>query len=74
MWEAMGRPLLPQFAKAFAGQLKAKIEECVGIAASKGAGKTRKPTWLQRIGGRLLAVWQALFGPKRDETGEERRS
>ena len=26
MWEAMGGPLLPQFAKHFAGQLKAEIE------------------------------------------------
>jgi carbon monoxide dehydrogenase subunit G len=27
MWEAMSRPLLPQLAKSFAGQLKAKIEK-----------------------------------------------
>lgn len=30
MWEAMGRPLLPQLAKAFAGALKSQIEERQG--------------------------------------------
>lgn len=30
MWEAMGRPLLPQLAKAFAAQLKASIEQAAG--------------------------------------------
>jgi hypothetical protein len=33
MWEAMGGPLLPKFAGAFAEQLKAEIEKTVGIGA-----------------------------------------
>lgn len=33
MWEAMGRPLLPQFAKAFANQLKTEIEKAVTAPA-----------------------------------------
>lgn len=32
MWEAVSRPLLPQLAKMFSGQLKAEIEKAVGIA------------------------------------------
>ena len=34
MWEAMGRPLLPQFVKAFAGALKARIEEAAGSGST----------------------------------------
>ena len=34
MWEAMGGPLLPRFALAFAEQLKARIEESLGIAGA----------------------------------------
>lgn len=32
MWEAVSRPLLPQLAKLFAGQLKAKVEEAVAVS------------------------------------------
>ena len=38
MWEAMCRPLLPQLAKSFAGQLKAEIEKAAGALASTHAG------------------------------------
>jgi carbon monoxide dehydrogenase subunit G len=30
LWEALSRPLLPQMAKAFAGQLKTEIEKAAG--------------------------------------------
>lgn len=33
MWEAMGRPLLPQFARSFAEQLKTEIEKAAGVDA-----------------------------------------
>lgn len=42
MWEAMGRPVLPQLAKAFAGQLRDGIEAASGTAA---AGKPRRSLW-----------------------------
>ncbi|HKY92874.1 MAG TPA: SRPBCC family protein [Nevskiaceae bacterium] len=35
MWEAVSRPLLPQLAKAFAGSLKAEIEQAAGIATAR---------------------------------------
>ena len=38
MWEAMGRPLLPQLAKGFADQLKAAIER-------EAAGAPRRRRW-----------------------------
>lgn len=57
MWEAMGKPLLPQLAKGFAGQLKAEIEKTGAPAA---AAAVEPPAggflaWLRRL-------WQALFG------------
>jgi carbon monoxide dehydrogenase subunit G len=38
MWEAMGRPLLPQFAKSFANQLKIEIEKAAAPEEAEGAG------------------------------------
>ncbi len=32
MWEAVSKPLLPQMAKSFAGQLKVEIEQAAGVA------------------------------------------
>jgi hypothetical protein len=37
MWEAMGGPLLPKFALAFAEQLKARIEGSLGVAEAAPA-------------------------------------
>ena len=61
LWEAMGRPLLPQFAKSFAGQLKAEIEKGVaGMAVTKAApGGT---SVFGAIGKWLRNLWRALFG------------
>lgn len=47
MWEAMGGPMLPKFALAFAEQLKARIEDELGIAAPAAEAR--------------LSVWQRLF-------------
>ena len=62
MWEAMGRPLLPQFAKAFAGQLKAEIEKSVGVAAPVGAESSTSGSRTGVIGRMLRRIWQVLFG------------
>ena len=54
MWEAMGRPLLPQLARGFAEQLKAAIEAEVGAlppAPAKGG-----------LIARIKALWQRIFG------------
>ena len=37
MWEAMGRPLLPKFARGFADQFKAEAELLAGVAAAPAA-------------------------------------
>jgi carbon monoxide dehydrogenase subunit G len=70
MWEAMGRPLLPQLAKAFAGQLKIEIEQAAASAQPAPAAEAEAPArgglwaWLARL-------WRALFGSRlqRAETG-----
>jgi len=57
MWEAMGKPLLPQFAKAFANQLKDEIEKSLGVdvTAETGQAGTGIWAWLKRL-------WRRLFG------------
>lgn len=57
MWEALGKPLLPQFAKAFAQQLKARIEE--GLTEALADAPSPAPPL--RIG-RLTRLWRAIFG------------
>lgn len=52
MWEAMGRPVLPQLARAFAGQLRDGIEQAAGMAIAP-----RRP-----LGTRILAWLRRLFG------------
>ncbi len=54
MWEAMGGPLLPKFALAFAEQLKARIEESLGVskaAAPRPRLFARLILWLRRLFG-----------------------
>ncbi len=63
MWEAMGRPLLPQFAKAFAGQLKEEIEKSADAAEPEP-----QPEPARGLGAWLAALWRALFGPKKQPT------
>ena len=67
MWEAMGRPLLPQFAKGFAGQLKAEIEKAVGVSAEKATVVRKRRSVFS-----VIAEWlrTALFGARAQ--GEER--
>ena len=62
MWEAMGGPLLPKFARGFAEQLKARIEavaaESGGVAVAPAASLAPTPSML----GRLIAWLRGLFG------------
>lgn len=61
MWEAMGKPLLPQLAKGFANQLKAEIE-AGNAPVEAGAASVEESTgffaWLRNL-------WRALFGKRR---------
>lgn len=61
MWEAMGRPLLPQLAKGFAEQLKAAIEKEVAAPAAQEAAPTKAPSLFAAIGGWLRNLWRAVF-------------
>jgi ketosteroid isomerase-like protein/carbon monoxide dehydrogenase subunit G len=57
MWEAVSRPLLPQLAKLFAGQLKAEIEQLAGVAPTPEA----KPSAIGILRRWLQKLWAALF-------------
>lgn len=59
MWEAMSRPLLPQLAKSFAGQLKAEIEK---TTAAQQVTVTAAPSLLTTVRQKLRNIWRALFG------------
>ena len=61
MWEAMGRPLLPQLAKGFAGQLRDAIERHHGEAggAVVTAAGAAEPGGLI---GFLRKIWRLLTG------------
>jgi carbon monoxide dehydrogenase subunit G/ketosteroid isomerase-like protein len=58
MWEAVSRPLLPQMAKTFAGQLKIEIEHAAGVTPAAKASASV----FASIGLWLQGLWQALFG------------
>jgi len=64
MWEAMGGPVLPKFAKAFAEELKSRIEAEYGRSsgaevnrnASTGAPSRAPASFMSRIVGWLLGL------------------
>ena len=64
MWEAMCRPLLPQLAKSFAGQLKADIEKATGAPLLQGAVVTEAPSAFAAIGRWLRNLRQRISGPQ----------
>ncbi|PTU31887.1 SRPBCC family protein [Stenotrophobium rhamnosiphilum] len=64
MWEAVSRPLLPQLAKSFAGQLKSEIEQAAGIARET----THAPSMLSVIAAWPLKLWQLLFGVQKSSS------
>src|SRR5579862_3341664 len=59
MWEAIGKPVLPVFAKSFAEQLKAEIEKAVGTAAPQSAAARSIFAVIWR---RLRELWGAAVG------------
>lgn len=59
MWEALGKPLLPRFVKAFAGQLKECIEQNV---APGTAPEAAKPFHFLDF---IARLWHRLFGTPR---------
>lgn len=60
MWEALGRPVLPTFVKAFADKLKGKIEESVGGAVPPPVevAAATKPSLLVRLGNWLRNLFR----------------
>ncbi len=58
MWEAMSKPLLPQLAKAFAGQLKIEIERATSAVPAPEAAAT--PSILARGWRRVCNLWRIL--------------
>jgi len=57
MWEAMGGPVLPKFAKGFAEQLKAMIEEAVGVAPATPP-KPAKKSLFARLADWFRGLWR----------------
>lgn len=66
MWEAMGRPLLPQLAKGFAGQLRDRIEAQATTAPSDAPASQRPASGFASW---LRALINALFGRKNNARG-----
>jgi carbon monoxide dehydrogenase subunit G len=75
MWEAMGKPLLPQFAKAFAGQLKTEIEKAVAAAPAAATEAAAAPVPAPSLFGAmarwLRKLWRAIFGPRAEPLSRE---
>lgn len=57
MWEAMGGPILPKFAKGFAEELKARIEAAAGTS-EPAAPPPAKPSLLARLLGWLKGLFR----------------
>ena len=62
MWEAMGKPLLPQLAKGFASQLKEEIEKAAAAAPAEEAAPAKPASVFATIGLWLRSLWRTLFG------------
>lgn len=65
MWEAMGGPVLPKFAKGFAEQLKARIEEATAASGPSPAASPAPRAQEPSILGRFLRWLRSLFGGAR---------
>lgn len=59
MWEALGRPVLPTFVKAFAGQLQERIEAYAGQAPT-GRHALSQPSLLARMAQWLRSLFQEV--------------
>lgn len=62
MWEAMSKPLLPQLAKSFAGQLKAEIEKTASTSIAENVAVTATPSVWVTLGKKLRNLWRAVLG------------
>lgn len=67
MWEAMGSPVLPKFARGFAEQLKERIEGAARPAAP--AVPQPAPSLLKRFAGMLQRLRRVLAGLWTSMTG-----
>ena len=61
LWEALSRPLLPQLAKSFAGQLKTEIEKAAASFISPKAVEAESTPQFSIFGKWLGNVWRAIF-------------
>ena len=60
MWEAMGGPMLPKFARSFAEQLRDRIEQTADTAPA--AAPTARPGLLAALLQWLCGIWRKLSG------------
>lgn len=65
MWEAMGSPLLPKFARAFAEQFKAEVEQVNSSAAQPATARHTQASASQSIVLRTIGWIVGLFTKKR---------
>jgi carbon monoxide dehydrogenase subunit G len=64
MWEAMGKPLLPQLAKGFAEKLRDRIEEQAASAGGPAPAASATETRPEGFFARLKRLLNAIFGKK----------
>lgn len=64
MWEAMGQPLLPKFALAFAHQLAEGIEKTAGTASIAAPAQPAPDSLFRRLLARLQDLWRSLTAAK----------
>ncbi len=62
LWEAMSKPLLPQLARSFAGQLKAEIEKAGGPTGAQPAAGHGRLSLPGALGKRMRDFWRAIVG------------
>jgi len=64
MWEAMGGPVLPKFAKSFAEELKGRIEEHAGVPTGATAPAAEPAAKPPSFVARILGFLKRLFGDR----------
>jgi carbon monoxide dehydrogenase subunit G len=67
MWEAMGGPVLPKFAKSFAEELKARIEASNSSATAGPTPPKPRASGLAAVAAWLRSLWNAVFGRSRSK-------
>lgn len=69
MWEAMGGPLLPKFARAFAEQRAGGIEEAAGLAPRS---QPTRMSWMASLSATLSKILRRLTGWRPAQASEAR--